>query len=1128
MTPIRGWHRRPKQHVAFPNMVCLAIDMVQAHNLFGLFRTFNGITCRIESANDGLGFEKTQVHEFGKRNHRLENSPMNKNQTSALDWENPQLLQRNRASAHATLIPFTDESSACKGDRKASSFFHLLNGTWRFFHGATPWAAPEGFFKEDFDDSSWGTLPVPGIWQMHGYDRPQYTNSDFPFPMDPPHVPDDNPVGLYRRTFEIPQAWQGRQILLTFEGVASAFYVWVNGQSVGFSKGSHMPAEFNITPQLRRGSNHLTVQVFKWSDASYLEDQDMWRLNGIFRDVHLAAVPVVHLRDIRVRTLLDKDYANARMEVAARLLNYSAATQTGYRLALKLLDPAGATVLEKNEAAGPALAGQAEREWTLDATVTAPAKWTAETPALYTLICTLTDPDGKAAEVTATRVGFRQVEIRNRQLLINGVPLKLKGVNRHEFDPDTGYAVSLESMVRDIVLMKQHNINTVRTSHYPNDPRWYDLCDRYGIYVVDEADQEAHGFGYTEAAIPSRLPEWQAAFVDRAARMVERDKNHPSVIIWSLGNETGYGANIDAMRDWIRAADPTRPIHFERAADAPMVDIVSIMYPQITKLAEEGAKDDPRPFFMCEYAHAMGNGPGSLKEYWDTIYAHDRLLGGCVWEWADHGIRQHKADGTAWFAYGGDFGEYPNDGNFCLDGLVSPDRVPHPCMHELKHVYAPVRVEAADLKNGRVTIVNRYNFSALANLQCRWQLQQDDRILQEGTLPPLEIPAGARKDTPIPYRLPPGEPGAEYWLNLSFVQVAATAWAPAGFEIASAQFAVPLKTASHPAVKHAAMPALTTEERRDELLVSAGNFTIGFDRHRGTLTRWTLAGQALIQAGPRINLWRGPTDNDGGMIVHVQRHTGQMVGDRGLGRIAPKWREAGYDRLIPRVDSLAFNHPEPAVFQAKIRTVLAAKSMVPAFACDQTLTIYGSGDLIVQTDLKPLRDQLPDLPRFGLQMVLPAGYDQMTWYGRGPHENYDDRKASAHVGVYAGSVQDQYVPYIRPQENGNKTEVRWVTLTDRKGTGLLACGLPLLNVSAHHYSTDDLTWVMHACELQRRQEIYLNLDYRQGGLGSNSCGPRPLPQYLLMPEPMSFRLRLRPFTAGDSPWARLRCLPNEA
>jgi beta-galactosidase/beta-glucuronidase len=485
------------------------------------------------------------------------------------DWENHLLLHRNREPAHATLIPYADELSARAGAPGASPFYQLLNGPWRFFYAEAPWLAPDGFSEEAFDDRGWASLNVPGNWQLAGYDRPQYTNVLYPYPLDPPHVPDRNPVGIYRREFEIPESWHERQTLLTFDGVDSAFYCWVNGRPAGFSKGSHMPAEFNITPHVRRGRNRLAVQVFKWSDASYLEDQDMWRLSGIFRDVHLTSVPALHLRDLFVRTTFDKNFKDAQLEVELTLKNYSAQPQAGGKLQLRLADPAGRLVRDETIAGPKELTAGAETVLTWRQTIAAPARWTAETPALYALTCALLPPNGATAEVAAAKIGFRQVEIRNQRLLINGVPIKIKGVNRHDFDPDTGHTVSLESMRRDILLMKQHNINTVRTSHYPNDSRWLDLCDQYGLYVIDEADLEAHGFGYEAPDIPARRPDWKTAFVDRAVRLVERDKNHPAVIIWSLGNEAGYGPNHDAMAEWIRSRDRTRPIHYERAGKLP-------------------------------------------------------------------------------------------------------------------------------------------------------------------------------------------------------------------------------------------------------------------------------------------------------------------------------------------------------------------------------------------------------------------------------------------------------------------------------------------------------------------------------------------------------------------------------
>ncbi len=1028
------------------------------------------------------------------------------------DWENPRLTQRNREPARATLIPYADEQTARAGNREMSPFFQLLNGDWRFFYGTAPWAAPDGFAEEAFDDRGWDRLTVPNNWQMAGYDRPQYTNVAYPHPLDPPFVPDRNPIGIYRRTFRVPETWRDRQVLLMFAGVDSAFYVWVNGRPAGFSKGSHLPAEFNITPHLRRGENLLAVQVFKWSDGSYLEDQDMWRLSGIFRDVYLTAAPVVRLRDLRVRTLFGPDFKDARLEAAVSLHNSAAQPGAGWKFSARLFDPGGKLVLEHN-ADQLAPAGAGETALAFEQTVAAPARWTAETPALYTLTCSLAGPAGGVAEVVAVKVGFRQVEIRDGRLWINGIPIKLKGVNRHDFDPDTGHTVSRETMRRDITLMKQHNINTVRTSHYPNDPYWLELCDQFGIYVIDEADLESHGFGYTAPDFPACWPEWKAAFADRAERMVERDKNHPAVIAWSLGNESGYGPNHDAMAALIRARDPTRPIHYEGAGAAPMVDIVSTMYPEVPKLAEQGRVKDPRPFFMCEYAHAMGNGPGNLKEYWETIYAHDRLLGGCVWEWVDHGIRRREADGREWFAYGGDFGEEPNDGNFCNDGLVSPDRVPHPGMQELKKVYAPVRVEAVDLKRGRIAIVNRYGFQSLQHLVARWQLREDDRVLEQGVLKLPEAPAGGRAETTLPYAWPAGKAGAEYWLNLAFELAVAAPWAPAGHEIAAEQFQLPVSAPATAARIKSASPPLRVAEQPNVLVVSGGDWRLEFDRRLGTLAAWSAGGQALIESGPRVNLWRAPTDNDGGLLVNIRRRGRLLETTRYPGHIVHRWLESGYDRLVPRLESLEINRDDPLGFGLRATSVLAAKALAPAFRCLQSYAVNGAGELVIRTELEPLKKDLPDLPRFGLQLVLPGEFDALRWYGRGPHENYEDRKESALVGVYGLSVADQVCPYIRPQEYGNRTDVRWAALANARGRGLLASGLPLFNVSAHRHSTEDLAQALHAHDLPRRAGIYLNLDLRQGGLGSNSCGPRPLPQYLLRAEPMAFSVRLRPLAA---------------
>ncbi len=1009
---------------------------------------------------------------------------------AAHDWENPLLLSRNREPATATSIPYADRGTATAGERGLSPFFRLLNGQWRFSYWPSPAAVPNGVERDDFDEAGWADIAVPGNWQRQGYGVPQYTNIAYPFPADPPFVPDANPVGVYKKSFMLPEDWQGRRVFLHFAGVDSAFYLWLNGRQIGYSQGSHLPSEFDLTPQLQPGRNTLTVEVFQWSDGSYLEDQDQWRLSGIFRDVFLVARPPVYIQDVRLRTTLDTAYANGTLEVAVTLRNAGLGESAG-KVSAVLLDADGAEVAAGEVGSAAPTPGQtAQLETHL--TMTNPRLWSAEEPHLYMLLLSLEAEGVQTVERFA--VGFRDIKIEQGRLLLNGTPITLRGVNRHDTHPDLGHVTPRAHMVRDIQLMKQHNINCVRTSHYPNDPYWLDLCDEYGLYVIDEADLETHGFGMDggDWSRLSHTPNWRDAYVDRAERMVQRDKNHPSVVMWSLGNESGYGPNHHAMIDAIRVLDPGRPIHYESASseDYADLDLVSKMYTSVPDLITEGESEDARPFFLCEYAHAMGNGPGSLKEYWETIDKYPRLLGGCVWEWADHGIRQRTETGTEWFGYGGDFGDVPNDGNFCIDGLTSPDRVPHPALLELKKVLAPIWAEAEDLQHGTVRIHNRCDFSSLAHLAAFWRVVKDGETIQQGVLPLPEIAPGADAVLTVPYALPSV---GEAWLDISFTLNGDTLWAARGHEVAWAQMALPTPPAPLTELVMDTMPPLTVQTSGRILEIAGADFRLAFDQTTGMLTQWEYKDKPLLLSGPALTVWRAPTDNDS--------------------RAAAKWRRAGLDRLTARSVSTSWAQPLPQAVQVTANTVLAAVSHFPAFAVTYSFTVYGSGDVLLDTRVAPLRDDLPPLPRMGLEMTLTPGFEEFAWDGLGPHESYPDRRESVKRGIYSGTVSEQFQNYVRPQENGSKSDVRWAALSGDHGLGLLATAQPLLSVSVHHFTTADLAAAEHTFELQPRPETVLHLDYAQGGLGSESCGPGPLPQYLLLPAELRFRVRLTPFSS---------------
>lgn len=1142
------------------------------------------------------------------------------------DWENPRVVGRNKEDAHATAIPYADAKMAARGDRKASPFYRSLNGEWRFHWDANPRDAIQGFEDPAFDVSGWDTIPVPSNWQLIGpdiqrgiakYDVPMYTNVQYPFPIDRlPGVPEeDNPTGSYRHTFAVPPEWDGRKLFLTFDGVDSAFYLWINGQMVGYSEDSRLPAEFDVTDYVQPGENTLAVRVFRWSNGSYVEDQDFWRLSGIFRDVYLWSAPMVHVRDFWARTELDEHYRDATLIVRAKIRNYQDRVAQAH-LQVDLLDANGAALGEP-VMASVNLFDDIEHMTELSMAVANPTKWTAEQPNLYTLLLTLRNGDGAILEVQSCKVGFRKVEIIDGQLKVNGVRIRIGGVNRHEHDPITGHTVSEESMIEDILIMKRHNVNAVRTSHYPNLPRWYELCDEYGLYVMDEANIESHGVWDKL----TKDPEWETAFWERVMRMVERDKNHPCVISWSLGNESGFGPNHEVCADWCHRNDPTRPVHYHPAEDHPCIDILGPMYPSVQRIIDMAqVPGETRPVIMCEYAHSMGNSTGNLQEYWQVVDDYPRVQGGFIWDWVDQGLRRITEDGKVWYAYGGDFGDTPNDGNFCANGLINADRTPHPGLLEYKKVLEPVRVEAVDLAAGLLSVTNRYFFSDLSHLAAAWKVMVHGDVVASGDLqlPTLSPGQSAQVTIPEVAALASATVTADsdLWLTLHFTLKDETSWAPAGHEVAFAQFALPVTKVEAPVAPSSTSVPLTLNAVGGQWSVVGEGFELRFAEDAGVIASLLVDGKELIQAGPKLNLWRGATDND--------------LNTWGDQKAAIRWREVGLDQLEEHVDGVEAVQVDADKVQFRVRTVSTAqidvnavaaqrwqemqgqlagllghrldeeslqglshrlglnyvdlaggsqveqaKSLVAALAereripdllklihelsqgplselphdvkeqirhnmnksqaelaassgpkraarfdTEYVYTVLGNGDILIDTHIIPGGDQPPFLPRIGLTLTLPAGFDTLHWYGRGPHESYADRKQSAPVGVYAGKVADQLFPYIFPQESGNKSDVRWAALTDIEGKGIAVSriedGDAFLNVSARHCTDKELDAARHTYEVPQHDEVFFNIDYAQGGLGNGSCGPGVLPQYQLLPEEIRFQIRLRPVKAGEA------------
>ena len=1040
--------------------------------------------------------------------------------TKPYDWETQTRLEENRLAARSYFVPYAEKTAALSFERGNSQFFKLLNGVWKFCYSPSPAEAPESFYEDSYDVASWDDVPVPSSWQMQGYGHPQYTNVDYPFPVDPPHVPTENPTGCFRRTFYVPDEWLNRYVTLRFEGVDSAFHVWINGAAVGYSQGSRLPSEFDISNYLRPASNSISVRVYQWSDGSYLEDQDQWWFSGIFRDVYLLARPKVRIADFSVRTQFDADYRDAQWSAQITVANSSTETTQSGRVAIALLDeqdePLSPEVMEKGFTVVPG----ANVVLDFQSQVKAARHWSAEDPYLYHLLISMYD-DGNLLEVIPGRIGFRTVELKDGLFLVNGIAIKLKGVNRHDHHPDLGKAVPFPAMVQDVLLMKQHNINTVRTSHYPNDPRFLDLCDEYGLYVIDETDLECHGFGtaavnltplpqgpqnratYTAIAqVAARWtsdnPEWEAAYVDRAARMFERDKNHTCVIMWSLGNESFFGRNHEAMATWVRAHDTTRLIHYEADREAKVADVFSSMYTPIEDLVKLGERTDlEKPHILCEYAHAMGNGPGSFTEYWESFYKYPRLQGGCVWEWCDHGIRQRTADGHEYFAYGGDFGDEPNDGNFVIDGLVFSDRVPSPGLLEYKKVIEPVKVEAVDVAKGVVRIHNLYDFITLNHLACTWSLTKEGVLVQAGSLALPEIPARESALARIPFTLPEESSAWDYWLNMDFTLAFDTSWGKQGHEVATAQFLV-VSADPGRAVEFQSMPVLQCREEAASLVIQGPGIEVRFNTVYGVISSWMYEGLELLEAGPVLQFRRATTDNDRG------RHPFS---------VAEEWKSFGLHWLRQRIDNVDWETVEDGrAVKVQVSARIAPPIRSWGVSCTYEYMIYGTGDILLTVKGVPAEGSPGTLPRIGLELRIPKQFEHVTWYGRGPGESYADTRQANQVGLYTKSVDELYTPYTFPQENGNRSEVKWVSVENSRGIGLLAVGMPELNFSIHRFTVEQLEEARHTSELKDSGQLIWHLDYRQNGIGSASCGPGVLPQYELRNEPFQFALRLRPFS----------------
>jgi beta-galactosidase len=1014
------------------------------------------------------------------------------------DYENQKVVGINKQAYHVNVIPHADLLDALAHDPSLSPYYKNLNGIWKFNWSPKPADAPQDFFKHEFDISDWKDIKVPGTIELQGFGNAVFKN--IKQLTTPPTIPTDyNPVGSYRTTFHIPEDWSGRQTFINFDGVESAFYIWVNGKKVGYSENTYSPAEFNITKYLKPGENTLALQVYSYSDGSYLENHNAWRMSGIFRDVYLYSKNPASIRDFKIETDFGPDYKDANLFIRLDVRNLNPKDKMMYKAEFSLYNAADKLVLV-DKSPLISLGNPASTFIDLKRKVAEPFKWNSENPYLYTLIITFKNEKGFIMEMISTRIGFRKVKIKDGILQLNGQPMLIRGVKRQEHDMHTGKYVMRESMLNDIKLMKQFNINAVSNS-YPNASQWYDLCDEYGIYVCDEANLETGNL--REKLAKDSL--WTAAFMDRVYSLKERDKNHPSVILWSLGNESGFGSNFIKMSDWLHKNDLTRPVLYNQANRDASIDIIASSYAGVENY-KANARDDKRPAITSEYAPAIGNSVSNLKGFWAITYGMPKAHGGFVGDWVDQGFVKKTAEDQIYFTT--EIRDSLSRNFSAFGGMVLPDRNIQPELFELKYLAQPIRIMTYHLPIGKIKIKNWFESTNINKLDVKWELKEGGNVMQFGNLSDLDIGPGEEKSVQVPFTQPTPKPGQEYWLNISCKLREATSWAFEGHEVAYEQFKLPLSSYVPMTKYNEDDLNFKFNESPEAISILGTTFKMIFSKTTGNLTSFNFKGTEMLKSGPEASFWRAPTSNDATQLSDTNQ-------------AAAKWKQYGLHHIISRLNSIHALYLKKGVFEVVVKQDLTAPEFASFIENTFTYTILSSGDVFLNHHVD-VKKNMPDLDKYGfarvgLQMVVPKGFETFAWHGKGPWEGYSDRKESGTVGIYKSTVDEQYFPYGKPQANGNNPDVRWAILADSNGRGLAVYGAPVFETSALHYSDQSLE-VKSTADVKRSDDIFWHIDYKQSGLGDAAHGTGVRPEHRVPVQSYNYYIHFKPINTNyDSP-----------